>query len=163
MKKRILLFTILIIGVASAIMSNEAGLAHTNGLNRTGSDNGAVGCGGTSCHQGGNYNNTAMTPHLDVYDNQGHGANSFMPGNVYIIKLKGTSTAPKWGFQVSASHTDGLGVVHSAGWMSGTQPYSHDTFIGDYSVVEQWQAWNVVNDTIAATVYWLAPTMQCKR
>lgn len=158
MKKNFILFTTLSIFTALAIMGNEWGVAHVNGLNRTGSSGLAPGCDGSGCHSGGTFTNV-MPPTVEITDVDGYPTNYFMPGNTYIINMKGTSTAPKWGFQVSGYHLDTSLNRHSAGWLSGTMPYSHDTFIGNYSVVEQAMALNVVNDTIATTVFWLAPTM----
>ncbi|MBL7718368.1 MAG: T9SS type A sorting domain-containing protein [Flavipsychrobacter sp.] len=160
MLKKVLLFTTLIFGVAIAIMSNENGLAHINNMNRTGSDGSAtIGCGGNNCHNGGQYLNDSVPPHLTVLDVFSNPVNCFMPGNTYIIKLRGSSNAPKWAFQASASHLDSSGNRYPAGWISGQSPWSWDVFVGNYSVVEQKQKLTVVDNMMETTLFWLAPTM----
>src|ERR1043165_1671846 len=158
MKRRILLFTTLAFVFAVITMSNDQGVARVNGLNLTGSDGGPTGCEGSGCHNGGTYNNDSMQPRLYVTDVNHNPVNWFFPSNVYIITLKGTSTAPKWGYQISVSHTYG-GFTYPAGLLISDPPYAHDTFINDYPLVEQTQALNVMNDTIETVVYWTAPIM----
>lgn len=158
MRKKTLLFTALSVIFAAMVMSNEYGVAHVNGLNRTGSDGGMVGCEQSGCHSGGTYNNDSMPPTLFITDVNGNPVTGYHYGNTYIIRVKGTSTAPKFGFQVSASHNY-QGTTNPAGWLSTLPITGHDTFINNYSVVEQNHSLDVVNDTLLAEVYWLAPNM----
>lgn len=156
MRKGILLFTCTVLLIAAMVMGNEAGVARVSQLNRTGSDSGPVGCDGSGCHNAGTYNNDSLPPSLLITDVNNNPVTSFMPANVYIIHIKGTSTAPKWGFQISCNHTMG-GMPYPAGFFLDDPPTSHDTFINDFTIVEQNHILDVVNDTMYAKVYWTAP------
>jgi hypothetical protein len=156
MKKRVLAFTLLAFSIMAVVMSNSEGAARVSGLNLTGSDGGTVGCGGTGCHNGGQYTNDSMTPQLFITDAFGNPAGGFMPGQVYIINLKGTSDAPKWGYQISVSWTY-QGMLYPSGLLNAGNQNAHDTFINGYPVVENVYPLQVVNDTIRAVAYWTAP------
>jgi hypothetical protein len=156
MKRKLLLFTSLLFAAGFILTSNSNGPGTANGLNRTGSDGGIVGCGGTGCHTGGTFSNDSMPPALYITDVNDNPVTSFLPGNTYIIKLKGTTTAPKWGFQISCSHVF-EGDTLPAGWISETSNDYEGHFVNSYAVVEHLFPLTPVNDTMEAEVYWLAP------
>lgn len=160
MKKRALLITTILFVVAVTVMSHQTGPSRAAGLNRTGNDGGAATCEGSGCHNGGNYSNDSLPPSIYVTDINYLPVICFMPGNTYVVRLKGTSTAPKWGFQISSTH-DTLNQNWAAGWLTGDAPYAQDTFLtgSGYPLVEHAQTLDVVNDTIEMVTYWLAPIM----
>ena len=157
MKRNILLLTAILF-IAIAMMSHQNGPARMTGVNWTGSNGGPTGCEASGCHNGGTYINDSMPPAIYITDDNYLPVICFLPGNTYVITLKGTSTAPKWGFQISPSHTFGIGV-YPAGWLTGDLPDAQDTFINDYSLVEHAHTLDVINDTMSVTTYWLAPIM----
>ena len=128
MKKKILLFTSATLFTAAIFMSNAGGPAHISWQNRTGSDGTTNHCGTAGCHvTPGSY--TSLPPEIRVWTIPLQNDTSYyIPADTYQIIIDCQSvTAPKWGFQVSASYNDGS--YHPAGTFFYTNGNLHDTTI----------------------------------
>ena len=156
MKKKILLFTSVTLFTAAIFMSNAGGPAHISWQNRTGSDGTTNHCGTAGCHvTPGSY--TSLPPEIRVWTIPLQNDTSYyIPADTYQIIIDCQSvTAPKWGFQVSASYNDGS--YHPAGTFFYTNGNLHDTTINGFQIVEPNTAQTILNSSIGMVMNWVAP------
>lgn len=154
MKKRILLFTTSIVFTAGAIMSNNAGPANPGGQNRTGTLGAGTATCASGCHTGGSYTNG--TPNFALLD----GANivtSWEPGHTYSVAVNGTSSAPKYGYQLTAAWYNGSTYLPQGTFTAVTTTNSHVASLGGYSILEHSMAITVAGNNYMIAGSWTAP------
>lgn len=153
MKKRIILFTS-ILGVSYLALSSYNSGPALNGYNRTGVIAGQENCSSGGCHNGGSYTSTApLFSLLDGIDP----VTTWEPGGIYMISLAGTTTAPKYGFQLTSAWKNGS-VNQPAGGFIATNSDTHVDTLNNFSILEHGPAHTATASVYGAGAMWVAPT-----
>lgn len=132
MKKRFLLLPLIALGAYVTLSSNSTGYL----TNATGSNGGAVGCGGGGCHSSGP--SSTVTSTTIIVDSAGTPVTTYRPGVTYRVSLAAgtaaTSGLTKFGFQLSSSKA--ASAVQAGTWVASTVPVSSTiSNMGAFSVV----------------------------
>jgi len=134
MKKRVLLFSVVMLLGYISLSSYQSGLALIYGQNATGANGTATSCGGGGCH-GGNSANTTVTI---TVDSGTIAVNHYKPGKTYTIRIHGTNSSnlAAFGFQFSSVSGTGTSQVNAGSY--GTLPTGiHSATISGIKIVEQ--------------------------
>lgn len=153
MKKKILLFSSSIVLLSGLIMSYSGGPA-LNGENRTGTSNGGPSCAGNGCHTGtGNYTNNNLTVSLAIGATP---VSTWKPDSVYTVIISGSTTAPKYGFQLTSAWYSNM--VAPAGTFTTSGPGVHAALVSGFSIFEhEGTRTPGTNGAILHTATWTAP------
>jgi len=155
MKKRIVLFTsVLLLGYVS-LSSYTLGPATAALLDLTGDTGGSTNCNtGGGCHAN---NSTATTDTIYVVDKStGAVVTQYTPGTVYTVKLSGTNTntyLTHFGFQLTSVFSDG----NQAGNFATVTSSIHIKNLSGKQVVEHNGSIAGTGNKYLATVNWTAP------
>ena len=166
MKKKLLLFPVVAALVYVMICSYSGGAALSGGIDGTG----ATSAGGCSCHNASPTTSTTVAIELD---SAGIAVNHYYAGGTYTIKITGVNTGttslPRFGFQVAAVKLAGAGTATAANAgtlaTTGLPASTHNTTVGStpINVVEQSAAivatsgTGATGTTYVESIPWTAP------
>ena len=172
MKKKLILLPFVGLFLYITLSSYYFGPAYAGLGDRTGAT-GIASCGGGGCHASSAVSSTTVTVQLL---SSGTPVTSYIPGNVYTLKISATNTSssslPNFGFQMSVVKSSGAGSGSAtyAGTMgtapAGTHVYTgssaqifehYNAALGDGSIVAT-TGTGGTGTTYVETISWTAPT-----